>query len=645
MAKVQQTSAGVRVGALALALLAGPAQAVVITNLPMADGVTLHTRVYLPGDDEDTPRGVILVRTPYGAQAAAEGNLFDLFQNDAAWMNQRGWAYVTQDVRGTGDSDGDDDVLRFLDDAADTDATLAWIAEQDWSSGKVAMWGPSALGIIALLALQRPSPELACVLDVVATADVREAFYPGGALREEMAVGWLPDHSGAAALDVFRAAEVDSAFWDEGRVSDAELALSEVKTFSIAGTFDVFGLGGVHTFRRLTTLSGNPDEHFLVLGPWTHDGYVPSHGADLAGAFQGELKFPGASFVFPGQPLDPGVQFTAFMRWCLDDQDRPPWEAVRAWRFWILDQPELITNLTTGGGWLSFDRWPPEESEPTPLYLYDDGGLGGAPDPLGVGRQLWSDPDDPVPTVGGARLIITGEGNGAGPLRQNALLDRDDVLVFETPPATAQASLVGDVAATVYAASSTNDIDVHVKIAVRAGGVVYLLADGVRRGRFREQETEIVPLDRGRARPFDVDLGPISFLLRPGQSLVVMVQAQNHDRFDVNPQRAVAMIDDPEPQAAALTVFTDEARPSVLWLPLHDGELPFAELPAEHADAGPDPFGGLPPPVDAGPDEEPEPGPSGCACTSSGSPAPVDGAAGLQGLLLILGAGWLRRRR
>ncbi len=638
----------------ALFLFTTPAAAVVVHHVPMSDGTSLYTRVYLPGDDEGTPRPVIMVRTPYGAAAAVEGNLFDLLQPDHAWLNARGYAVVAQDVRGTGESDGED-VLRFLHDAADTDETLAWVAAQDWSNGRVALWGPSALGINALLALQRAPPELSCVLDLVATADVREAFYPGGAFREEMAAGWLPEHSSDTALDIFRQQEVDSAFWDEGRLSDDEIADTPVKTMTIAGTFDVFGPMGARVFSRLAALGRNQTDHMLVLGPWTHSGYVPTHQADLAGAFNGELKFPVKSFFFPGQYLDPAGQFSAFMNWCLNDAGRPGWANVRVFRFWLRDEPEFITNLTTDGGWQEYETWPPATATATPMFLYDDGGLGTAPDPGGLGRQLISHPDDPVPTVGGARLIEAGEGNGAGPRNQNMLIARNDVLTYVSAPATGQVELVGNLRAEVYAATSTNDIDVHVKFAVQRGeGPTYLLADGVRRGRFLDGEDAIVPLEPGQARRFEVDIGPVAFLLRAGQRLVVMIQATNHDRFDINPQHAAPIADDPVAYPAALTVYGDMDRPSAIYLPLISGELPGAEAPVDHADAGPDPMGPVwdggfipeepEPSPEPSPEPEPQgdgnPAPAGCTCVVAGVPAPAGGLA-----LVVIGALARRRRR
>src|SRR5690242_20082802 len=61
----------------------------------MRDGVKLSTSIYMP--EGKGPFPVVLIRTPYGKGTQAIGY--------AAWT-QRGFALVTQDVRGKGTSEG-----------------------------------------------------------------------------------------------------------------------------------------------------------------------------------------------------------------------------------------------------------------------------------------------------------------------------------------------------------------------------------------------------------------------------------------------------------------------------------------------------------------------------------------------------------
>ena len=50
--------------------------------------------------------------------------------------------------------------------------TVEWIAAQDWSDGKVGLYGFSALGISANFAVASKPPHLKCAVVMVATADI-----------------------------------------------------------------------------------------------------------------------------------------------------------------------------------------------------------------------------------------------------------------------------------------------------------------------------------------------------------------------------------------------------------------------------------------------------------------------------------------
>ena len=64
-------------------------------RIPMRDGVETSADIYRPDAEGKFP--VILVRTPYD-------NSRDL--NNGPYFAKRGYIYITQDVRGRGDSDG-----------------------------------------------------------------------------------------------------------------------------------------------------------------------------------------------------------------------------------------------------------------------------------------------------------------------------------------------------------------------------------------------------------------------------------------------------------------------------------------------------------------------------------------------------------
>ena len=84
----------------------------------------------------------ILVRTPYTRTTAQH------FNAGQSWAS-RGYAYIVQDVRGRGDSEGDFNPLE--QETNDGFDAQSWIAGQPWSNGKVGTMGGSYLGWTQML--------------------------------------------------------------------------------------------------------------------------------------------------------------------------------------------------------------------------------------------------------------------------------------------------------------------------------------------------------------------------------------------------------------------------------------------------------------------------------------------------------------
>src|SRR5689334_15273339 len=103
--------------------------------VPMPDGARLYADRYRPPGDEPMP--VVLIRSVYGRK----GMFPDLF---ASVFARRGLQVVTQSVRGTFGSEGT--LSAFHQEREDGLATVAWLRDQRWCDGRVAMAGASYLG-------------------------------------------------------------------------------------------------------------------------------------------------------------------------------------------------------------------------------------------------------------------------------------------------------------------------------------------------------------------------------------------------------------------------------------------------------------------------------------------------------------------
>jgi pimeloyl-ACP methyl ester carboxylesterase len=125
---------------------------------PMRDGVELSADVYLPGEGEG-PWPAILYRTPYDNSTAA-------FPELGRYHAGRGYAFVAQDVRGRGDSDGRFEP--FVAEAADGHDTVEWVAAQPWCDGAVGMMGGSYAGFVQWVAARERPPHLRALVSTAA---------------------------------------------------------------------------------------------------------------------------------------------------------------------------------------------------------------------------------------------------------------------------------------------------------------------------------------------------------------------------------------------------------------------------------------------------------------------------------------------
>lgn len=117
---------------------------------PSQDGTLLRADVLLPADREPGERHpVILSIGPYFGRNAlnhgigASGPVMR-FEDVITGGNifERGYAWVQVDSRGYGGSGGCND-FGGVGEQMDTEAAVNWAATQDWSNGRVGMWGKS----------------------------------------------------------------------------------------------------------------------------------------------------------------------------------------------------------------------------------------------------------------------------------------------------------------------------------------------------------------------------------------------------------------------------------------------------------------------------------------------------------------------
>ena len=137
--------------------------------------------------------------------------------------------------------------------------------------------------------------------------------------------------------------------------------------------------------------------------------------------------------------------------------------------------------------WRSESEWPLERTVYTKYYFHSGGSANTrAGDgrlttniPIGMVTDHYTyDPENPVPTHGGYFNFLT----PCGPLEQQTVEDREDVLVYTSDKLTEPLEATGPIKVILYAASDAPDTDWTAKlIDVHPDGRAYNLCDAIRR--------------------------------------------------------------------------------------------------------------------------------------------------------------------
>jgi predicted acyl esterase len=513
-------------------------------SMTTRDGVKLAANVFLPAGSGPFP--VVLSRTPYLKDA-----LGDLAGYSAQKYTDVGLAFVMQDVRGKGHSEGFYEA--FIPDLEDGYDTVEWVAKQPWSNGKVGMVGASALGITTNLAAMAAPPHLVAAYVIVAPYDQVLNTFPGGVLKDEDTLGWLKAQGETQAqLDVVRGSATNSAFWNEHAMT-TQRRFIRIPMYNQGAWYDIFNDGNVENFRWLQNYGskGARGNQKLYMVPAGHGGL----GGDKSDI---EYNQPGALV--------------------------PPSEEMRWWEYWlkgtdngIMKEPPVTLFMMASGRKghpsaashvFKSPNWPPA-NRPTAYYLTGDMHLSTkAPTASDAKLSYKFDPANSVKTYGGSNLLQT-----AGPLDQRPIGRRQDYLRFESPVLAKNVAIAGHVDMTLWAATDGLDTDFMVKLVdVYPDGYEQIILDNPIRTRYRHgrDPDDVTLMTPGKPEELHIDLWNTAFTFEKGHKIQVTVTSSNSTKFEINPNTGepFGTPTSREPRVATNTVYFDRRHPSAMILPV-----------------------------------------------------------------------------
>ena len=515
-------------------------------EVPGAEGVTLITDHYVPLVDQ--ARGTILVRTPYG-RGFPWAHLYGVA------FAQQGFHVLLQSCRGTGGSTGRFEPFR--NEAADGQATVAWLRGQDWFTGRLGTIGASYLGYVQLALADDPPPELKAAVVQVGVHDPAMVVYPGGvfALANVLSAA-AATFSSQGLLRLTRALvrlqlrykrvtrilplkqacrealgepvsyleqwldheDPGDAYW-----RDLRLDLTDTRwrapTALQGGWYDA---ALDQTLAQYAALKATGCEVSLLVGPWSHS----------------------SAFLKDGLRMITRQALAWMTEQLADDGD-------------ARDKPEAPVRVHVGGSaqWRDLEAWPPNDGSQA-WYLNGGGALSrDAHDRTGSSSFRY-DPADPTPSVGGQLLSPE-----AGPRDNRAVESRSDVLVFTSEPLRAPLDVLGPVRAVIHVRASTGYAHIFVRLCdVDPQWRSWNVTDGILRltpGALAE-EAVTVPMS-ATAHQF-----------APGHRLRLQVSGGAHPRFARNTGTGEPLATGTRLVPTDIEVYHDQARPSALLLPATD---------------------------------------------------------------------------
>lgn len=550
--------------------------------VPMRDGVSLYTRIYLPGHGKYP---AIITRTPYGIGGPGEPpDPTDLTQ----WPDdiQHGYAYVAQDTRGRYLSEGKDRL--FYDDGHDGYDTIEWVATRSWCNGKVGIHGGSASGITTYLAAGENPPHLVSALSYVASANLyNDLTFDGGAYRLDSIIwtysqtlqglsdshlatipdpGNVPIYLGsvyASLMDLMAhrtldsgATPLDSATWTNLPLKGGDPSFSALQPFGD----EILSNPNEDEFRNKLNAQDTIDIPMIHVAGWYDFFSRPSIDAFVALQDKGNQKLyvaPGTheNLEFPSE-LYYNMYYDWFDYW-LKGEDTG-----------IMDEPSVYYYVHGQDEWKWADQWPLGGIEYTNYYLHEGGILSTEFSFDGeLPESYLYDPMNPVLTWGGRNL-----GLPAGSFDQRLVeKDREDVLIYTSEELTENLEISGPLKVVLSASSNCTDTDFTAKlIDVHPDGSTMLVGDGILRARFRESMSDPLLMTPGEIYNFEINLGDMSHVFLAGHRIQVDISSSNFPKHDRNLNTGGDLYTETEEdiQIALNTIFHDDEFFSYIILPV-----------------------------------------------------------------------------
>ncbi|MFN7673304.1 MAG: CocE/NonD family hydrolase [Betaproteobacteria bacterium] len=458
-------------------------------RIPMRDGKKLFTSVYVPKDQSKT-YPFLIQRTPYSA-APYGVDEYPRRLGPAPELLKLGYIFVTQDVRGRYMSEGTFIEMtphkvvkgpKDFDESTDMYDTAEWLLKNvPYNNGRIGLWGNSYPGFFVSASIIDSHPAIKAASPQAPVTDyyMGDDSYHNGAFmlasnfgfytsfKQQdtptlppksrvpfdfgtqdgyefyLKVGTLADIIKLTSADknsLFASQAVNDTYSDYWQSRDISRHLKNIKTavLTVGGWYDWEDpVGPLKTYREIGK-NNKGIFNSLVMGPWSHGGWLRYDGAKL-----GHVDFGFKTADWYRKNI-----LVPFFEKHLKDK-----EGVKVAEANVF---ETGTNV-----WRQYSQWPPASTQSKTLYLKAGGKLGWTQDSSKAFDEYISDPAKPVPytnavTINVPQEYVVGD--------QRFAASRTDVLVYQSDVLEEDITIVGPVRPKLFVSTSGTDSDFVVKL-------------------------------------------------------------------------------------------------------------------------------------------------------------------------------------
>ena len=533
-----------------------------------SDGTKIAIDIYRPLENGtskvvETPLPAVLTTSRYHRINEIDGKVQPLEKDHlnsyAAEFIKYGYVVVITDVRGAGASFGAYRGPFSPQESQDASSIIAWLARQDWCTGKVGMFGQSYLGITQYMAAGQRPPALKAIFPQFALWDFYATIFHNGVFVNGFMEGWsdqvnILDANVTYDDKLFPAATVDAdprgvmrahateehgangSIYEEYRhllyrnsvnregvevwkrnapyVQAQALEDSGIPIYSLGGWYDCFTRGAFLPFKTL------PNKQKVIVGPWPH------------------CQTPG---------FDNSIECIRWFDYHLKGIDNG-----------IMDEPPITyftINTPPGREWRTSDAWPLKNQKVTPYYF--SAGTAGAGESVNDGALSMTEPT----AAKGVDTYKTDYGTTTGThsrwlhaatgveFQRQVRNDEDrKALTYTTAPLEEDTEVTGNPEVHLWVASPLSDANffVYLEDVDQEGKALYVTEGMIKASHrkisyppyalgdipYHSGETEdIEPLNVDEPAELRFSLLPTSYIFTQGHRIRVSITCADKDNF------------------------------------------------------------------------------------------------------------------